>query len=102
MRVRESGHFRQVFRSGDRAAVGVPDLVTLHTTVEKLKPGSQMKREITTVLGSADVGVGAWVTGRDGQVLFADGVQGKVHFFGQNLGVTNDLAKHIAKRLKQE
>ena len=31
LRVGESGAFKQVFRSGDRAAVGVPDLVTLHT-----------------------------------------------------------------------
>ena len=102
MRVRESGNFQQVFRSGDRAAAGVRDLVTLHTTVEKFKQGSQMKREITTVLGSTSVGVDAWVTDRDGRVLLADRVQGKVRFFGENLGATNDLAKHIAKRLKQE
>ena len=86
MRVRESGNFRQVFRSGDRAAAGVRDLATLHTTVEKFKQGSQMKREITTVLGSTSVGVDAWVTDRDGRVLLADRVQGKVRFFGENLG----------------
>ena len=102
LRVRESGRFQQVFRSGDHAAVGVDDLVTLHTTVEKFKPGSQMKRETTTVLGFTNVGVGAWVTSRDGHVLFADRAQGKVRFFGENLGVTNDLAKHIARRLNQE
>jgi len=102
MRVRESGNFQQVFRSGDRAAAGVPDLVTLHTIVNKFKQGSQMQREITTVLGSTNVGVDAWVTDRDGRVLLADRVQGKVRFFGENLGVTNDLAKHITKRLKQE
>jgi hypothetical protein len=102
MRVRESGKFRQVFRSGDHAAAGVQDLVTLHTTVEKFKQGSQMQREITTVLGATKVGVDASVTDRDGHVLLARRVQGKVLFFGENLGVTNDLAKHIAKRLKQE
>jgi len=102
MRVRESGHFQQVFRSGDHAAAGVPDLVTLHTTVEKFKQGSQMQREITTVLGSTNVGVDAWVTDRDGRVLLADRVHGKVRFFGENLGATNDLAKHIAKRLEQQ
>jgi hypothetical protein len=101
-RVRESGNFQQVFRSGDRAAPGVRDLVTLHTTVNKFKQGSQMQREITTVLGSTNVGVDAWVSDRDGRVLLADRVQGKVRFFGENLGATNDLAKHIAKRLKQE
>jgi hypothetical protein len=102
MRVRQSGTFKQVFRSGDLAASGVNDLVTLHTTVKKFKEGSQMRREITTVLGATNVGVEAWVTDRDGRVLRADLVQGKVRFFGENLGVTNDLAKRIAKRLKQE
>ena len=102
LRVRESGKFQQVFRSGDRAAAGVRDLITLHTTVEKFKQGSQMQREITTVLGSTNVGVDAWVTDRDGRVVLADRVQGKVRFFGENLGATNDLAKRIAKRLKQE
>jgi hypothetical protein len=27
-------------------------------------------------------------------------IQGKVRFFGENLGVTNDLAKRIVKLLK--
>jgi len=102
MRVRQSGKFQHVFRSGDREAAGVQDLVTLHTTVEKFKQGSQMKREITTVLGATKVGVDASVTDRAGHVLVARRVTGKVLFFGENLGVTNDLAKHIANRLKQE
>ena len=41
------------------------------------------------------------MTDRDGRVVLADRVQGKVRFFGENLGATNDLAKRIAKRLKQ-
>jgi hypothetical protein len=102
MRVRASGAFPKVFRSGDRAAADVPDLVTLHTTIEKFKQGSQMQREITTVLGATKVAVNATATNRDGRVLLARRVQGKVLFFGENLGVTNDLAKHIAKHLKQE
>jgi hypothetical protein len=102
MRVRESGKFQQVFRSGDRAAAGSRDLVTLHTTVEKFTQGSQMQREITTVFGATKLGVDASVTDRDGHVLLTRRVKGKVLFFGENLGVTNDLAKHIAKQLKQE
>jgi hypothetical protein len=102
MRVRESGKFQQVFRSGDRAAASVHDLVKLHTTVETFKQGSQMQREITTVLGATKLGVDASLTDRDGRVLLARRVQGKVLLFGENLGVTNDLAKHIAKQLKQE
>jgi hypothetical protein len=100
-RVREAGTFRQVFRSGDRAAVVIPDLVTLHTTVENFKAGSQMKREITTVLGATTVDVSASVTARDGRTLLDSRIQGKVRFFGENLGVTNDLAKRIAKLLRK-
>ena len=100
-RVRESGTFQQVFRSGDRAAASVPDLVTLHTTVEKFKEGSQMKREITTVLGATKVDVSASVTAVDGRALVDGRIQGKVRFFGENLGVTSDLAKRIAKLLRK-
>jgi hypothetical protein len=98
-RVREAGTFRQVLRSGDRAADSIPGLVTLHTTVEKFKEGSQMKREVTAVLGATTVDVSASVTARDGRTLLDSRIQGKVHFFGENLGVTNDLAKRIAKLL---
>jgi hypothetical protein len=101
-RVRESGKFQQVFRSGDRAAAGVPDLVTLHTTVEKFTQGSQLKREVTTVLGATKVDVSASVTARDGHPLWDRRVQGKVRFFGENLGVTNDLAKRIAELLSKK
>jgi hypothetical protein len=102
MRVRASGTFQKVFRSGDRAAADVPGLITLHTTIEKFKQGSQLQRELTGVLGATKVNVSAVATNRDGRVLLARPVQGKVLFFGENLGVTNDLAKHIAKGLKQE
>jgi hypothetical protein len=102
MRVRESGKFQQVFRSGDRAALTVPDLITLHTTVESFKQGNQMERELTTVLGATTVDVTTSATDREGHVLMTGRLKGKVRFFGENLGATNDLAKHIAKRLKQE
>ncbi|HEY3825139.1 MAG TPA: hypothetical protein VGL82_11305 [Bryobacteraceae bacterium] len=39
-----------------------------------------MQRDITPVLGSANVRVDAWVTDRDGRVLRADLVQGKFVF----------------------
>jgi len=100
-RVREAGTFKQVFRSGDAAAASVPDLVSLHTTVEKFKEGSQMKREITTVLGATKVDVSASVTARDGRMVLNDTVGGKVRFRGENLGVTNDVAKRIAKLLRK-
>ena len=101
-RVRAAGAFRQVFRSGDRAAGSIPDLVTLHTTVEKFKEGSQMKREVTAVLGATTVDVSASVTAIDGRTLLDSRIHGKVRFFGENLGVTNDLAKRIAKLLRKD
>jgi hypothetical protein len=100
-RVRDAGTFKQVLRSGDAAAAGVPDLVSLHATVEKFKQGSQMERETTTVLGGTKVDVSASVTARDGRTVLADTVEGNVRFRGENLGVTKDLAKHITKLLRK-
>lgn len=97
--VRQSGTFQKVFRGGDHEADGIADLVTLHTKVEKFSEGSQMKREITTVTGATKVDVSATVTTRDSRTLVDRKVTGKVRFFGENLGATNDLAKRISKVL---
>jgi hypothetical protein len=69
--------------------------------VEKFKEGSQMKREVTAVLGATTVDVSASVTAIDGRTLLDSRIHGKVRFFGENLGVTNDLAKRIAKLLRK-
>jgi hypothetical protein len=98
--VRASGTFKTVFRSGDKAASSVPDLVTLHTSVEAFQEGSQMKRELApVVVGSTKVDVTAQVTDKDGKKLLDQKVAGKVRIFGENLGATNDLAKRITKLL---
>ncbi len=99
--VRESGAFQKVYRAGDHEAAGVADLVTLHTKVEKFTEGSQTKREMTTVAGATKVDVDFSVTGHDAQTLLDQKVSGKVRFFGENLGATNDLAKRITKVLKE-
>jgi hypothetical protein len=96
-RVRASGAFQMVYRAGDHAAGGITDLVTLHTKVEGFKEGSQTKRELTTVLGATRVDVAATVTARDGRTLLNQQITGRVRYFGENLGVTNDIAKRIAK-----
>jgi len=96
-----SGGFQKVFRAGDRQAEGAADVVVLRTKVEKFKEGSQMKREMTTVLGATRIDVSATVSTRDGRVLLEKNIQGKVLFFGQNLSATRDLAKRIAKLLNQ-
>ncbi len=99
--VRASGAFQKVYRTGDHAADGVPDLVTLHTKVEGFKEGSQTVRELTTVLGATRVDITASVTARDGHELMNQKIIGRVRFFGENLGVTNDLAKRITKHVRQ-
>jgi hypothetical protein len=100
-RMSASGAFQKVYRAGDHAADGVTDLVTLHTKVEGFKEGSQTKRELTTVFGATKVDVAASVTARDGRVLMDQKITGRVRFFGENLGVTNDLAKRITKLVGQ-
>ena len=99
-RVRASGAFQHVYRMGDHAADGVPDLVTLHTKVETFKEGSQTERELVTVLGATKVDITSSVTARDGRTLMNQKITGRVRFFGENLGVTNDLAKRITKLVK--
>jgi hypothetical protein len=100
-RLRKDGTFQKVFRSGDHEAANVSDLVTLRTKVGKFNEGSQLRRELTTVTGGTRVDVTTTVAARDGHVLFESDLSGKVRFFGENLGVTNDLAKRIAKLLQQ-
>jgi len=100
-RIRKTGTFHQVFRSGDHQADNVPDLVTLRTSVEKFEEGSRTKREVTTIAGATKVDVSATVTARDGRVLVDQNLTGKVRFFGDNLGATNDLAKRISKLLRE-
>ena len=100
-RVRTSGVFQKVYRMGDHEADGVSDLVILHTKVDTFKEGSQTTRELVTVVGATKVDVTASVTARDGRSLMDQKITGRVRFFGENLGVTNDLAKRITKLLRE-
>ena len=98
--IRDSRLFGKVYRGGDKAANSVPDLVTLHTSLEAFDEGSQMKRELAPVaMGSTKVDVTAQVTSKDGKTLVNQKVAGKVRIWGENLGATNDLAKRITKLL---
>ena len=58
-------------------------------------------RELTTVLGATRLDITASVTARDGHELMNQKIIGRVRFFGENLGVTNDLAKRITKLVRQ-
>jgi hypothetical protein len=100
-RMRTSGAFQKVYRMGDHAADGIPDLVTLHTKVDTFKEGSQTTRELVTVLGATKVDITASVTARDGHTMMSQQITGRVRFFGENLGVTNDLAKRITKLVRE-
>jgi hypothetical protein len=101
-RVRESNTFQKVFRSGDKAAKDVPDLVILHTTLEAFKEGSQTAREMVPVVaGTTKVDISAQVTGPDGKPILDRKIAAKVRLFGENLYVTNDVAKRITKMLHE-
>jgi hypothetical protein len=95
--VKASGAFQKVYRAGDHAADGIADLVTLHTRIEGFKQGSQTVREVTTVFGATTVDFTASLTSKDGKELMSKKLTGRVRFFGENLGVTNDVAKKITK-----
>lgn len=99
--LQQAGIFQKVIRSGDHQADGIPDLVTLHVKVERFKEGNQTARELTTVIGSTQIDVGATVTARDGHAMLDQKLKGKVRFRGENLTATNDLAKRITKLLKE-
>lgn len=100
-KLQTSGIYARVFRSGDHRAGGIADLVTLNTEVEKFKEGNQAEREIITVMGATKVTLNAKLTTRDGAILVDKRVEGKVRFFGENLGVIHDVAKQITNLLRK-
>ncbi len=96
-----SGIYARVFRSGDHRADGIADLVTLSTAVEKYKAGNQPERELVTVMGATEVKLSVQLSTRDGAILVDKEVEGKVRFFGENLGVNHDAAKRITEMLRK-
>src|SRR5262249_37766675 len=96
----KTGKFH-VYRSGDRTAAGVPDLLILHTRVVGFKQGSQRKREVTTVAGWTTIKTNVRLVTREGRTVADREVEGKVHFLGENLNATGSLAKKVAKMIQQ-
>jgi len=96
----KSEKFQQVFRSGDKEADGVPNLLVLHMTLEKFERGNQTTRAVTTVAGATKVKVHLKVSTRDGNPVVEKDVQGTVRIFGENLKATFALAKDIATTLR--
>jgi hypothetical protein len=93
--------FQQVFRDGDLKASEVPNLLVLKTTVEKYTLGSETQRAVTTVSGATKLTVTSQLLTREGKVVFERTVNGDVRFFGSNLRATHNLARNIAKTIKQ-
>lgn len=93
--------FKHVFRSGDRNAGDVPDLLVLKTTVVKYTQGSETRRAVTTVSGATTLSVRSQLVTRDGKVVLDRTVNGNVRFFGTNLRATHNLARNIAKVIKE-
>ena len=99
--IAKTNKFQQVFRSGDRRATDVPNLLILTTKLEKFERGSQTKRAVTTVGGATKVTVHAQLATRDSQIKVDKTVQGTVRLFGENIKATQLLAKNIASVINE-
>lgn len=93
--------FKQVLRDGDRNASEIANLLTLKTTVQKYSAGSETRREVTTVSGATKLTVRSQLLTRDGKILLERTVEGNVRFMGSNLRATHNLARNVAKAIKQ-
>ena len=93
--------FKSVLREGDSKASEIPDLLILKTMVVKYTPGSETQRAVTTVSGATKLTVRSQIVTREGKIVLDRTVQGNVRFFGSNLRATHNLARNIAKAIKQ-
>ena len=93
--------FKQVLRDGERTSSDVPNLLILRTTVEKYTAGSETQRAVTTVSGATKLTVRGQLCTHDGQIVFERTVHGEVLFMGSNLRATHNLARNVAKTIKQ-
>jgi hypothetical protein len=78
----KTNRFNQVFRSGDRNAVGHSALLILKTAVENYTPGSETRRAVTTLSGATKLKVRSQLCSPQGQVVWERTVGGDVRFFG--------------------
>jgi len=92
--------FKQVFRSGDRKATELHDLLILKTTVQQYTPGSETRRAVTTVSGATKLNVRSQLRTPQGQVVLERVINGNVRFFGGNLRATHNLARNVADTIR--
>jgi hypothetical protein len=93
--------FKYVLREGDSKASEIPDLLILKTRVVKYTPGSETQRAVTTVSGATKLMVRSQLATREGRIVLQSTVNGNVRFFGSNLRATHNLARNIAKVIKE-
>ena len=93
--------FSAVLRDGDRNAQVRSSLLILKTAVESFHAGSETKRAVTTVAGATKLKVRAQLVTKDGKVVFERELDGNVRFFGGNLRATHNLARNVAKAVRQ-
>ena len=93
--------FQRVLREGDRKSSELPNLLILKTTVVNYTRGSETQRAVTTVSGATKLTVRSQLVTREGRIVLEHTVNGNVRFFGSNLRATHNLARNIAKVIKQ-
>jgi hypothetical protein len=98
----EKQGFEHVYRDGDRNSTNAPNLVVLHSTVRRFKPGSERARQVTTVAGATSIMVHCQFTDQAGNTLLEQDVTGRVRFFGANLRATYDFAKKASRIAHQK
>ena len=101
LQLNKTKKFQHVYRSGDRTADSVPDLVILRVVPQAFKAGSQKQREVTTVTGATSIKVKVQFSSKDGKILREKVLEGKVRFYGENLRATYDLAKKVAAAVNE-
>lgn len=99
--ITKTKRFEGVYRSGDKRASNLPNLLTLKTSVEKFQQGSETTRAVTTVGGFTKIFVRMQLATKDGKLLVDKSVEGKIRFVGENLKATHDLTKGMSKVLAQ-
>jgi hypothetical protein len=99
--LKKTKRFKYVLREGDSKARENSDLLILKTMVVKYTPGSETQRAVTTVSGATKLTVRSQLVTREGRIVLESTVNGDVHFFGGNLRATHNLARNIAKAIKQ-
>jgi hypothetical protein len=93
--------FKQVLREGDSKASELPNLLILKTTVARYARGSETQRAVTTVSGATKLTVRSQLVTPEGRIVLERTVNGNARFFGSNLRATHNLARNIAKVIKQ-